>query len=255
VAVNLREGQSDIWVYELERGVKTRYTFDTALDVPSAWTASGTQLIFSSMRSGNPDVYLSGAGGEATLLVGTPAPEFGADISADGRHLIYNIASPENTSDLFFRELGADGKFGEPVLFVKGSPHAAGARFSPDGKLVAYISEETGGPEIYVRDFPHGAQKWQLSVHGGTWPRWRRDGKEIFYVESRSRSLMAAPVSTKPPFSTGTPVMLFEKSSLGVRNMSYDVSSDGKRFIILEKPSGQPLSIHVVENWYEEFRK
>jgi hypothetical protein len=113
---------------------------------------------------------------------------------------------------------------------------------------VAFVSNESGGPEIYVRQFPSGANRVQISNHGGIAPRWRQDGKEIFYVEQHN--LMAATVATHPVFSSSTPIRLFQNAALP----NYDVSSDGKRFIVMEKPpAGSPLTIHVVQNWFEEF--
>jgi hypothetical protein len=105
-----------------------------------------------------------------------------------------------------------------------------------------------------VSDFPKAANKWQISSRGGTWPRWRRDGRELFYVEPARRALMAASIATQPSFTPGATTLLFEKGSLAALVPQYDVSADGKRFVILERPTGPPLSIHVVENWYEEYR-
>ncbi len=146
------------------------------------------------------------------------------------------------------------------MVFVKSAFNEAAARFSPDGRFVAYASDESGSYEVYVRDFPNGAKKYQVSTRGGTAPRWRRDGKEIFYVAHTS--LMAVSATTRPGFSAGTPVRLFEKRYLRAiqgttvnPNPQYDVSADGKRFVILDRPGGeQPLSIHVVHNWFEDFR-
>ena len=104
--------------------------------------------------------------------------------------------------------------------------------------------------EIYLRDFPKGSNKWQISADRGTAPRWRRDGKEIFYVERRK--LMAVPVAAKPGLSPGSPAPLFDLPS---QQPQYDVAPDGKRFDVRERPLNEPpLSIHVVHNWFEEFR-
>jgi Tol biopolymer transport system component len=254
LAVSIKEGQNDLWVYDLDRGIKTRYTFDPAQDMPTSWTPSGKQLIFFSMRSGNPDIYSTAASGEATLLVGTPAPEVAAQWSPDEKHLLYSVGSAQNANDLVYRERGPDGKLGEPALFVKGSHNALNGRFSPDGSLVAYMSDESGGYEIYVRDFPHGTHKWQVSTNGGMWPRWRHDGKELFFIEQHSRALMSLAVITQPSFSPGVPAVVFEKSVFSNRGLAYDVASDGKRFVVLERPEGPPVKIHVSENWFEEFR-
>jgi hypothetical protein len=117
---------------------------------------------------------------------------------------------------------------------------------------VAYQSNESGRVEIYVRSFPSG-EKWQVSAHGGVGPRWRRDGREIFYTEGRK--LVAVPVAARPAFSPGAPAVLFELPAMQGAAPEYDVTADGKRFVIRERPEGEPpLAVHVVHNWFEEFR-
>ena len=104
-----------------------------------------------------------------------------------------------------------------------------------------------------MRSFPNGEGKWRVSTNGGTAPRWRRDGKELFYVERKK--LMAVSVAAQPGFWPGTPAPLFENSPLGY-GPQYDVTADGKRFIVREKPvSEKPLAVHGVQNWFEEFRR
>jgi len=159
-----------------------------------------------------------------------------------------------------YRERRKDGSLCEPAVFLKTASDEAAAQFSADGHYVVYVSDESGRNEVYVRDFPSAANKWQISANGGIAPRWRPDGKEIFFVEQPG--LMAVRVTTRPVFSCGAPARLFESRylrsvSAGGVNVypQYDVSSDGKRFVILDRPAGeQPLSIHVVHNWFEEFR-
>ena len=240
----------EIWLHDLDHGSQTQLTFNPAMQYPTSWTAKD-EVTYSSDRTGNRDIFSKPAdgSGEARPLVSTPADEDMADWSPDHRFLIYEVDSPETKNDLYYRERGKDGKLGDPVVFLKTPFREWQPRFSPDGKFVAYISNESGGPEIYVREFPSGANKVQISTHRGIAPRWRRDGKEIFYVEQRN--LMAVAVTTHPVFSSATPIQLFQNAALP----NYDVSSDGKRFIVMEKPpAGPPLTIHVVQNWFEEFR-
>jgi len=242
----------DLWLYDLDRDTHTRLTFNPALQLPSSWTA-GNEVLYASNRDGSWDIFSkpSDGSGEAAPLVHTPLDEEMPEWSPDQRFLIYQVNSPETKGDLLYRERGKDGNLGDPVVFLKTPFNEMQPRFSPDGRFVAYVSNESGGPEIYVREFPGGANRVQISTHRGFTPRWRRDGKEIFYVEPGKSALMAVTVATHPAFSSATPVQLFQKASLP----NYDVSSDGKRFIVLEKPpAGPPLTIHVVENWFEEFR-
>jgi Tol biopolymer transport system component len=260
LAVEVVEGDADIWIYDLDRGIKTRFTFDPTGETPGAWTPSGKELTYSSDRAGTSDIYSKpvNGSGEPALLVGTPLIDRAPDWSPDQKHLIYEAFSPETKGDIFYRERGADGKLGEPATFLKTPFNECAPRFSPDGRFVAYVSDESGVPEVYVRDFPHGNNKWQISEHVGFAPRWPRDAKEIFYVAPRAQ-LMAVPVATKPDFSPGRPAPLFQKrylpAQLGGLYPQYDVSADGKRFVVLDRPAVEPqISIHVVQNWYEEFR-
>ncbi len=133
-------------------------------------------------------------------------------------------------------------------------------QLSPDGRFLAYVSNESGRPEIYVQPFPNGAGKWQVSGNGGDQIRWSSDGSELFYVEGST--LMAVSVSTEQGFTLGQPQMLFESPDLVLADSGrdYDVSADGRRFVMTtpveEGDDGEvaPPSIRVVQNWYEEFR-
>jgi serine/threonine-protein kinase len=157
----------------------------------------------------------------------------------------------QGNSQLLYRERGKDGSLSQPTVFVKDRFNEANPRFSRDGKYVAYVSDESGKNEVYVRDFPNGVTKWLISANGGTAPRWSRDAREIFYVEENR--LMAVSVTTRPKFSPGVPVALFESRLLQV---GYDVSPDGKHFVVpIRPPNEPPISIHVVDNWFDEFRR
>jgi eukaryotic-like serine/threonine-protein kinase len=240
----------EIWLHDLEHGGQTQLTLHPSMQHPTSWTAKD-EVTYESDEAGNFDIFLRPADGsrDANSLVNTPAPEDMADWSRDQRFLIYEVESPETKNDLYYRERGADGKLGDSVVFLKTPFREMTPRFSPDGRFVAYVSTESGAPEVYVREFPGGGNKVQVSTHRGLAPRWRQDGKELFYAEQGK--LMSVAVSTHPAFSFTAPAVLFQNSSLP----NYDVSSDGKRFIVMEKPpAGPPLAIHVIENWYEQFR-
>jgi hypothetical protein len=162
-------------------------------------------------------------------------------------------------ADLMYRERRPDGSLGEAKVFLRTPFEEAAAQFSPDARFVVYASDESGRNEVYVRDFPNGANKWQVSSNGGTAPRWRRDGREILFVENRA--ILSVPVSTHPAFSPGPPARLFERRYFRFEfppaesfYPQYDVSADGKRFYVLNEPArDRPLSIHVVHNWFTEF--
>ena len=145
----------------------------------------------------------------------------------------------------------------EPVAFVQTPFNETAPQISPDGRFVAYCSNESGQYEVQVQPFPEGRGKWQVSTNGGNQPRWSKDGKELFYVEHDT--LVAVSVTLKPTFSVGSTTRLFSHPGLisGYPAQQYDLSADGQRFILKETvvgPDDQPPSIRVAQNWYEEFR-
>ena len=246
----------DIWIHDTDRPVKTRFTFDRAW--VAAWTPSGKEITFTSARSGNADLFTKPAdgSGEAEVLVGTPVREGTPEWSLDGRYLIYNPREPETQRDLAYRERQQDGSLGEAVVFLQTEFEDAAPKFSPDGRFVVYTSDESGRFEVYVRSFPEGTGRRQISIGGGTQPRWSRDGKEIFYVERDT--LMVVGVTTTPSFSTESPEVLFEHPGLFADpqvSPQYDVANDGRRFVLRETlEADKPISIHVVQNWFAEFK-
>ena len=162
----------------------------------------------------------------------------------------------KNKRDIRYLKRKTDGGGFEEAVFLATPRQEGAAKFSPDGRFVAYCSDESGRFEVYVRPFPEGAGKWQVSTNGGTQPRWSRDGKELFYVEGSI--LMAVPLKTAPSFSVSTPARLFEDARLnGLLHPNYDVSKEGQRFLLAEIVGDQadsPRSIHIVQNWFTEFR-
>jgi eukaryotic-like serine/threonine-protein kinase len=255
--ISIVEGDPDLWIYDLEHGLKTRFTFDPTPERSGTWTPKGDQIAYGVMKNGNFDIYAkaSTGTGEASLLVSTPVNEWPLDWSPDGKILLYQTATKESKGDLLYRERRSDGSLGEPVVFLKTPFDETAGQISPDGRFIAYTSDESGRYEVYVREFPSGAGKWQVSAKAGFGPRWRRDGKELYYVEQRR--LMAVSVATRPGFSPGPPAALFEKRALAflAPQAEYDVTPDGKRFVMVGRPPGEaPLAIHVVHNWFEEFR-
>jgi serine/threonine protein kinase/Tol biopolymer transport system component len=250
LVVEATESDPGLWEYDLDRGIGNRLTLAKTFETPTAWTTSGAILYFSA-RSGPPDIYSRSPdpAGEEKLLVGTPLVELFPDLSPDQKFLIYEAAPPGSKFQLFYRERHPNGSYGEPVAYTKTAFQDRFARFSPDGRFVAYVSDQSGQPEVYVREFPQGSAQWQISSTGGSQPRWRRDGKELFFV--RQNSLMSVSIAARPAFSPGIPAVLFNDAGL---QAGFEVSADGKRFITLEKPAGEPpLSIHIVHNWFEEF--
>ena len=264
VAVRSAEGGSiDIWVHDLSRSTKTRLTFEDQFESNPAWSPSGREIVYGVLASPGRIMRRATDGtGEPVVLVETSNFLSSADWSRDGRYLVYQELNPEtNGADIRYIELGTDGDVGEPITFLGSPAGEMFPKFSPDGRFVAYTSNESGRYEIYVRPFPDGTGRWQASVNGGEAPRWRSDGKELYYVEGRK--LMAVSATSESTFTLGQPQPLFEASALvasvSITPGGYDVSADGQRFLTVSPVEGAenetaPPTIRVVQNWHEEFR-
>jgi Tol biopolymer transport system component len=254
VAVDKTDMESlntDVWTYDLHRESARRLTFDPALDAVPVWSPDASRIVFASNRSRNWDLYLknSDGGQDENIIVSDELGKFPSDWSKDGKYILYNrgadlwlVTIPELKSTMFMRA---------PSVLRNG-------RFSPDGKWLAYASNETGKWEIYVTSFPEARGKWQVSTGGGEQPRWRADGKELFYFSSDYK-MMAAPVTTGTNFDAGVPVVLFQgiprQPVLVFDFFVYDVSRDGQRFLINTpfKQAVQPMSITL--NWPAKLNK
>jgi serine/threonine protein kinase/Tol biopolymer transport system component len=262
VAVRSNEsGNNDIWIHDLIRSTKTRLTFDEVTEAQPAWSPDGREIAYRHADPGPGDTLMRKSAdgtGEPTVLVESENDLRWPDWSHDGRYLVYTENSLETGADIRYVELGSDGAASEPVTFLSTPANEDQPQLSPDGRFLAYQSDESGRPEIYVQPFPNGAGKWQVSGNGGDRVRWSSDGSELFYTEGTT--LMAVTVSTEQGFTLGQPQVLFESPSFPIGGRSYDVSADGQRFVMATSvgvgDDGEvaPPSIRVVENWYEEFR-
>jgi Tol biopolymer transport system component len=252
----------DVWLIDVARGIRTRLTVDPANDNRAIWSADGTRLVFFSNRQANGELYQrssNGAGADEVLPAdgGNKAP---SSFSTDGKYLLYTSVAPgrrpgagpgAGASELWVLPLTGDRK---SFAFLKSSFPLVQARFSPDGRWVAYVSTENGRQEVYVTPFPGPGGRIQVSTTGGTWPRWRRDGKEIFYInnEASAPSLIAAAVQANgAAFEVGATQPLFS-FQLGGPRSTYDVTADGQRFLVNtrgEQAPTAPSPLTVVVNW------
>ena len=230
VAVRSTEsGNIDVWVHEVDPAMRRRLTFDPAVDSIPQWSPSGNEITFLSIRQGNFDIFSrpSDGTGEPVLLVGTELNEVPYDWSADGKYLFYTVADPENGLDLCYLKRKEDGSGFEPFPFLQMPFNEGTPKISPDGRFMAYCSDEWGQFEIHVQPFPEGRGNWPVSTNGGCQPRWSRDGKDLFYVAGDT--LLAVAVTTTPSFSFSVPTPLFRNPNLVAANCNqilYDVSAD-----------------------------
>jgi Tol biopolymer transport system component/predicted Ser/Thr protein kinase len=247
-----RAATQDIWLIDADRGSPTRLTFDAGLDASPIWSPDGTRIVFASRRREKGDLYVKSLTetrpGE--LLLNLSVSIFPVDWSRDGNFVVFMQAGRQPTSHGF--NIWVLPVVGERKPFAAVETPAAHAQFSPDGRWLAYDSDETGASEVYVRPFPRTtAGRWRMSDHGGVEPKWRRDGKELFYLGADQR-LMAVRIRTDSSFQADPPVPLFETPAVGA-NLSwgnrYDVAPDGQRFLINTSARGSSRPITVVVNW------
>jgi eukaryotic-like serine/threonine-protein kinase len=249
VAVDLTDPASqntDIWTYDLETQSAKRLTFDPSIDSLPIWSPDGSRIIFGSSRELKFDLFLKDANGaQDEKLIPQDGPDrFPNDWSRDGKFVLY-----ERGQDLWFVSLPEL----RPSPFLKATFTLKTARFSPDGKWVAYSSNETGRSEIYVTSFPDAHGKWQVSNAGGEQPRWRGDGKELFYLSADSK-IMAVQVTTGANFDARAPTALFqayprESVAATSEQFFYDVSPDGQKFLINTQLKTATAPMSVVLNW------
>ena len=235
VAVFKPDGSAgDIWLFDLIRGTTSKFTFDAGIDNAPVWSPDGTRLVFGSNRGGTFDLYLKNSGGvgQDEVLLKSDHAKIPDDWSLDGRFILYRDQDPKTGSDLWALPLTGDRK-PQPVLQTPFEE--VQGRFSPDVKWIAYVSSESGTPQVYVQSFPASGTKYQISSGGGYQPRWRSDGKELFFI-SAGWEMMAVEVSTSKDgvFQAGVPRKLFQANPISItahRN-SWDMTPDGQRFLI-----------------------
>jgi Tol biopolymer transport system component len=250
-AMDLATTNTDLWIYDLENESAKRLTFDPAIDSTPLWSPDGTKLVFTSDRAQKFNLYVKNAdGSQEEQLIPQEGPDrYPIDWSRDGKYVIYQrgtdlwyVTFPELTVTLFLKEASA--------------PNVA--RFSPDGKWVAYASNESGRWEIYVTSFPAAHGKWQVSSAGGEQPKWRSDGKELFYLAPDGK-IMATPVTIGANFGAGSPVALFQANPREMvatsERFAYDVSKDGQRFLINTQLKSALMPMSVVMDWTASLNK
>jgi serine/threonine-protein kinase len=261
IALDIRDDDNDIWLWDVMRRTMTRLTFDTGLNRGLVWMPDGKRLAFSAERDSPESIFwqaADGSGSPERLTTGQAGrPQFPYTVTPDGARLLF--AEPGGPPfDLYQLELGTGRKV-TPLLNASYSEQ--NADLSPDGRWMAYQSDESGSDEIFVRPFPNvSGGRWQLSTGGGTRPAWARSGREVFYLRSDG-ALVAVPVEGGAgSLAVGVGKAIFQGPYFrGLSGRTYDVSPDGQRFLMIRNAEStaeqRPTQIVVVLNFFEELKR
>ena len=267
-------GGGGLWVVDIGRGTESRFTFTGAHDTSPRWSPDGLRIVFTSNQTAIPPrgagrsggslgLYVKAAGGVTPeeLLMKSDSAIIAQSWSRDGRFIAFDSDGGKSLTDVFLLPLAGDRKV---IPFLTTAANEGQAEFSPDGRWIAYTSDESGAADIYVQPYPPTGRKWLVSTGGGVEPRWRADGKELYYVSRVPTKLMAVDVKAQGvDFEPGVPRALF--STPGIRangpgvasiNGSYAVSGDGQKFLVSLVPvalDATPLT--VVLNWTAGLKK
>jgi Tol biopolymer transport system component len=244
------QSDADIWLMDLMRGGMTRLTFDASIDVAPIWSPDGSHIVFASSRTGPYNLYMklaSNAGPEETLLE-TPDTKYPQDFSKDSKFLLYSEINMKTGRDLIALRM-SDHK---AIPVAKTQFDEFNGQFSPDGRFVAYQTNESQQFEVVVQAFPEPTGKWQVSTAGGTQPRWRADGKELYFIAPAGK-LMAVPISVQgTALSPGTPVALFPAllvTGLGANRQEYAVTRDGRFLLNQPADTSTTTPMTLILNW------
>jgi eukaryotic-like serine/threonine-protein kinase len=257
-AARVRNRNQGIWLYDLQSGAETRFSSSTLPGRAPVWSPDGKLIAFGSGKG----LYLEDASGgvKEKLLLENGNTKTPSDWSRDGRYLIYTETDPKGQGDIWYlQDPLNESRDRKPVKFQGTDAIESQGQISPDGRWLAYVSNESGTEEVYVRPFPSGPGRWKVSAGQGRYrePRWRRDGKELFYLEARTPNsrLMGVAVQSGPrgDFQVGASRALFDFHAIGYVTVSnsflYSPSADGQRFLVhVQSDDAQP-TLNVITNW------
>ena len=245
-------GAGNLWSFDLSTGQPTRISFGTTVDFAPLVSPGGTEILFATPRGLFRQPF---GGGQPVPAMAAPMPQSPESWSARGRYVTVSTISRLTKSDIWLWQLG-DHTHATPL--INGPANERQSRISPDGRYVAYVSDDSGRFEVYVQAFPVANGRWQVSAGGGADPLWSRDGRELFYV-ALDRNMMAVPVSTAAAFQAGRATVLFKTQLdslwMDTRN-HYDVSLDGRRFVIIAPAAERhEAPFTLLSNWSRSLRR
>jgi len=270
LAIGIESGKDlDTWIFDIQRESMSRLTYTTQGGIYPVWMPDGKHIIFSSQSpSANAIKWIrsDGAGDVQTLVESKRKGDIEPySVSSDGRRLAYANISPDTGLDLWTLALDLSDpehpKPGKPELFLGTPASERDPAMSPDGRWMAYVSTESGIPELYVRPFPGPGGKWQISTGGGKFPRWSRSGHALYYETPRNDGIMEADyTATSDSFSASKPYLAASARTFDPNgNTNWDLAPDGKRFVIFPVPeqTEEKGSVHVtfLLNFVDELRR
>ncbi|MGB2715270.1 MAG: protein kinase [Vicinamibacterales bacterium] len=248
-------GSGDVWIVDPARGVFSRLTSAPGYETTPVWSPDGQRIAFASDQGTVPQIYVRNATGTGAedVLVSPPARSFPTDWSLNGRHVLFMLNGGATRTDIWIYELGT--RKASPLL--ASSFDEGWATFSPDGKWIAYVSDENQQSQVYARSFPDGEFKTQISTAGGAQPQWRRDGLELFYIAPDNTLMSVAVQPSAGRLRATAPRALFTarvEQGRTIRNQ-YAVSPDGQRFLMLSAVDAGASPIVAVLNWRSSIKK
>lgn len=256
VALDLRDQQNDVWMWDLNRATLTRLTIGRRAGGPAIWSGDGRSVLFGPDVRGGINVHEQGlTGGPPRRLTTSPNIQFVDVITPDGKWLVLADVDPISGFDLLMLRLeGSD----PPQELIRTPFNEQNAHISPDGRWIAYQSDESGRFEIYVRPFPRvGDARWPVSASGGTRPLWAKDGRELFFLD-QNRRMTVVTVDYAPTLRFGRPQVLFETAQFGLEGQqrNFDLAPDGRRFLMVKNlpPPDNVAPLVVIQNWFAELR-
>jgi serine/threonine-protein kinase len=261
LALDVRDQDFDIWVWDFDRKQLQRFTFDPGIDEYPVWTPDGKRIAFGSGRTGARSAFwrLADGSGPEELLKKSTTNLAPSSVTADGKWLVAQSNNPTTGADIVLLSLDGAREL-KPLIQTRFNE--LNGEVSPDGHWIAYQSNESGRDEVLVRPFPNvDAGRWQISAGGGTRPLWSRDGHELFYISEPQGRLMSVPVRLGDRFDAGNPTVVVNNSLFrSAPQRTYDVSPDGRRFLTLRPVTAQaddkspPPELNVVLNWVEDLK-
>ena len=268
VALDVRDQTFDIWIWDLNRRTLSLLNRDVGQDLSPLWTPDGRHVIWTSTRAGgNPNLYRQAADGTGTpeRLTVNPSNQFPTSITPDGR-IVATFGAGGSMQDIYSIDLSQKERAQVPLVNVQ-TAFEFGAEISPEGKWIAYHSNESGEFQVYVRPFPNvNSGKTLISTAGGTRAAWARNGRELFYLDKTGAMTAVTVKASDSNFSASAPVKLFDSSYiqgssvLGLDLRAYDVSPDGRRFLMLKLDEAGPTetslsTMVIVSNWMTEVKR